>query len=80
MSFPCWRLSFEEVFKLRLIVADQVFLQLIDTVTVLRLDRKQTQMKLHKNAHIKKKTIIEKRVLFASHPIRMSLILKVCQQ
>lgn len=46
VSFPCWCFCFEEVLKLRLVPAYQVLLQFINTVTVLRLDKKQTHPEL----------------------------------
>lgn len=67
MSFPCWCLSFEEIFKLWLIVAHQVLLQLVHTVTVLRLDGRQ--MWLHKKGpqlfYLKKTTVGKKGLCFS---------------
>lgn len=39
MSFPRWCFCFEELLKLRLVVADQVLFQFINTVTVLSLNK-----------------------------------------
>lgn len=41
MSFPCWCFCFEELLKLRLVVAYQVLLQFINAVTVLSLNKKK---------------------------------------